>query len=918
MDKLTLISGGLFLAADIFAIISIVLPDWIVSDVGGDTRLGLLQSCITLYGRKSHCYVPVLETEWMVTLILIILGCLCVTGAVILLVLSSWNARVITHARWTGFAAMILFCLAAVIFPMGFTELSIGGEAYQLPSSHQVGVSYIFFVLSLWVTVVSELFAGKDLAVEDEEKNWKGICIAVMVILTIIALIVTAIVILTPNDTGPRIKHPRISLEDIVSKEFQPKQMECSWISDTEVVYKNSDGALVIYNVIDNSTHTAVPNSTLRQYNVEKFSVSNDKRYILLVHEIKKLYQYSYTAKYKIYNVSSEHVFPLEGPDQEQELQHAEWGPSSSQLVFVHRNNIYYHSAMSEQFKPLVTTGREGVLANGVPDWLYGEKILKTNKALWWSQDGAHLAYLTIDDSAVDSMAYPKYGTYDDASNVYPEMVTLKYPKAGRSNPKASLFVIDLQANDSQPKAVMPPAEIQGRDHYFAALSWMARTSLAVVWMRREQNYSVVSLCSSDRSWACEKHVEEKMDSGSTGWIELFEGPLGTSDGKYYFLRLPMNDGELGAFRQIAMITINGGLKNFLTQDAHDVTKILAHSNESRTVYYEATLAGQPGERHIFRIPDILSPETRTADCLTCNVTERNCSFHEATFSPKVDYFVLKCLGPSVPWTEIRTVADNEIRQFPTLDHTCPLYAFLTLSLTSLPDPGDQGVSHKFAVDWALYLASTRNYIYARIDVRGSRYQGDRLLHETWHKLGSVEVDDYLKVVKYLKEEYLFIDLTKTAIWGSAYGGYLAASALIADHSPFNCTIAVAPVTNWMYVDSFTAERYFGQPSTPGNYMHYAKADICYKADNFKGRHLFLIHGTADDAVHLQHSFAFMKSLNEAGVMYKSQLYPDSNHYLDDVKHHFYRSMDTYLLDCFKLEEGQDIIEMQTNPKAHS
>ena len=161
MDKLTLISGGLFLAADIFAVMSIVLPDWIVSDVGGDTRLGLLQSCVSLYGRKPHCFVPSLESEWMTTLVLIILGCLCVTGAVILLALSTWNPRVISYARWFGFSAMIFYCLAAVIFPLGFGEESIGGDSYQLPSSHQVGISYIFFVLSLWITVVSELFAGK-------------------------------------------------------------------------------------------------------------------------------------------------------------------------------------------------------------------------------------------------------------------------------------------------------------------------------------------------------------------------------------------------------------------------------------------------------------------------------------------------------------------------------------------------------------------------------------------------------------------------------------------------------------------------------------------------------------------------------------------------------------------------------------
>lgn len=57
--------------------------------------------------------------------------------------------------------AVVLFCTAAVIFPLGFHIDEIGGQPYQLPNSHQVGLSYIMFVLALWITVVSELFAGK-------------------------------------------------------------------------------------------------------------------------------------------------------------------------------------------------------------------------------------------------------------------------------------------------------------------------------------------------------------------------------------------------------------------------------------------------------------------------------------------------------------------------------------------------------------------------------------------------------------------------------------------------------------------------------------------------------------------------------------------------------------------------------------
>lgn len=57
--------------------------------------------------------------------------------------------------------AVVLFCHAAVIFPMGFHIDEIGGQPYQLPNSHQVGIAYILFVLALWITVISELFAGK-------------------------------------------------------------------------------------------------------------------------------------------------------------------------------------------------------------------------------------------------------------------------------------------------------------------------------------------------------------------------------------------------------------------------------------------------------------------------------------------------------------------------------------------------------------------------------------------------------------------------------------------------------------------------------------------------------------------------------------------------------------------------------------
>jgi len=161
MDRITVISAVLFVIADIFSIVSLILPDWVVTDVAGDTRLGLMRECITIHNRPQICISPTLPLEWNITLLCILMGCIAVTTTVVLLIVSHWERSVISHARWIGFLAMVLFCLAAVIFPVGFHITSIGGEPYQLPNSYQVGVSYIFFVLALWITVISELFVGK-------------------------------------------------------------------------------------------------------------------------------------------------------------------------------------------------------------------------------------------------------------------------------------------------------------------------------------------------------------------------------------------------------------------------------------------------------------------------------------------------------------------------------------------------------------------------------------------------------------------------------------------------------------------------------------------------------------------------------------------------------------------------------------
>lgn len=251
---------------------------------------------------------------------------------------------------------------------------------------------------------------------------------------------------------------------------------------------------------------------------------------------------------------------------------------------------------------------------------------------------------------------------------------------------------------------------------------------------------------------------------------------------------------------------------------------------------------------------------------------------------------------------------EDEITRYPTILH---VYS----------GPGSQLVTDRWHIDWNTYLAGSKDYIVIEIDGRGSAGQGYQLLHEVYKRLGSVEVSDQLEVSEYLRDNLHFIDARRMGVWGWSYGGYTAALALAGQQSIFQCGISVSPVTNWklygkagisyprwnvtnrftpIRLDSTYAERYLSFPNVTDNYKGYEESDLSKYVDNLRERQFLLVHGTADDNVHVQQSMVLARSLTNKGVLYKQQIYPDEGHSLSGVKRHLYRSMTAFFEDCFK------------------
>ncbi|XP_053618067.1 inactive dipeptidyl peptidase 10 isoform X2 [Plodia interpunctella] len=838
------------------------------------------------------------------------------------------------------------------------------------------------------------------------QRNWRGILIALLVIVAVLALIVTSVVLLTPPDEGPRVKGRRLRIQDLLSEELVPVRWNGTWLSGDEYVYRDASGGISLMFAANQTSKTLMPNTTFRVLEPASFSVSADRRFLLLAQNLRKVHRYSYLARYTVYDILTTESYPLtplpdevgggvitEGPH----LLLAAWTPKGHGLITVNNYDIYYRPAPRSSTGYRVTdTGVPGTVHNGVPDWLYEEEILKSRTALWMSADGHMVLYATFNDSLVLEQKYPWYGAAldtDDPVKTYPEIRSVRYPKPGTNNPTVTLTVADIaDPKHIRTRHLTPPKVIvELGDYYFTSAQWVSLTEVCVVWLTRTQNLSVVSVCKSPM-WYCQEVY--RISSGSEGWVESAPAPLWSAGGGALVTLAPIRDGPAGLFRHIVRTEHNahGPRALPLTHGSFDVVKLLAWDHANQHIYYLGIPEGRPGQQHLYRISSEAqrpgSPQ-KLPYCVTCNSqpspsvnleyygnlassgdstwdadwddlppsatsstpTKKKkrrhpegmppnapCLYHEAHFSPSSSYFVLECLGPGVPTSSLHKIALPEPRLLAHLEnntivkerlssialptprtfsvqlssgHTARVRLLLPPGLredevTKYPlvlkvhgAPGTQLVTERWSLDWGA-LAAGAGAVLASVDARGAGGRGLGAHHTLHRRLGTVELADQLEVAEYLRDSLHFIDARRVAVWGRAHGGFLAALALASPLNVFHCGIALTPIVRWRYYASAYAERYMGLPNATGNYRGYADADVTKQAAALHDKMLLLVHGTADDNVHIQQTMALARSLANQGSMFRQQIYPDEGHSLEGVRRHLYRTMSSFLDDCFR------------------
>jgi dipeptidyl-peptidase-4 len=91
----------------------------------------------------------------------------------------------------------------------------------------------------------------------------------------------------------------------------------------------------------------------------------------------------------------------------------------------------------------------------------------------------------------------------------------------------------------------------------------------------------------------------------------------------------------------------------------------------------------------------------------------------------------------------------------------------------------------------------------------------------------------------------------------------------------FRAGVAVAPVTDWRLYDSIYTERYMGRPAE--NAKGYEEASVIARAKDLRGA-LLLVHGLADDNVHVENTLRMGEALVAARRPFDQMLYPKRGH----------------------------------------
>jgi dipeptidyl-peptidase-4 len=482
----------------------------------------------------------------------------------------------------------------------------------------------------------------------------------------------------------------------------------------------------------------------------------------------------------------------------------------------------------------------------GLPEFAAAEEMDRL-RGHWWSPDGDRLAAARVDVSPVNA-----WWISDPAQPDEPPRA-IRYPQAGTDDANVTLHVFDVRAGER-----VDVAWDRDAFPYLGRVDWSEGSALTILVVSRDQRRARLLEVSPS---GATNLLREETDPE---WIDLPSGgPTRLDDGRPATIRA---DRDADAYRLVIG-------EDDVTDPALQVRSIL---DTSEAVLFTAS-EDDPTQVHLFRWASTEGVERLTSDP----------GVHSGAGAGPVTVRVSATTAD--PRAEVAVLRDGEpvgrIRSNAELPPIEAKPRFLSLSERALRAalllPGGRDPAGPLAVLMDPYggphfgrvmrsqgahltsqwFADELGVAVLVVDGRGTPGRGpewDRAVHRDL----SIPLEDQVDALHAAAADLGFLDLSRVAMRGWSFGGYLSAMGVLRRPDVFHAAVAGAPVTDAALYDTYYMERYLGKPQDEPE--AYRRSSILEDAPKLE-RPLLLIHGLQDDNVVAAHTLRLSASLFESG-----------------------------------------------------
>lgn len=654
------------------------------------------------------------------------------------------------------------------------------------------------------------------------------------------------------------------------------------------------DGGKLVQTILHKGMLT--PDGATSPILINSYSFSNDESKMLLSTETESIYRHSSVSNFYIFDRLNQKLTLLSS-NGKQRL--ADFSPDGKMVAFVRDNNIFITNLIEGTEKQITYDGLQNHIINGTTDWVYEEEFAIT-KGFHWSPDGKNIAFMRFDESNVREFWMVNYGS------LYPDHHKFKYPKAGEDNSLVSIHIYNVSSG--QTIRVDTGSET---DIYLPRLQWTHDPrKLAVQRLNRHQNYLEILLADAATGKTSLLYSEKNKY-----YIDITNDLTFLNDNKHFLIT-----SEISGYNHIYLYSLSGTLVRPITSGNWEVTNFYGIDPKNERVYYQAAKKS-PMDREVYSIALSGKDEKVIAGTPGTNT---------ASFSKSFGYFIgTHQTANQPPAVAIYTGKGKLVRELETnekLKETVQEYNFSPVEFfsfttsenvalnASIIKPTGFDPSQKYPVFMYVYggpgsqtvqnvwgraqsawfqMLAQKGYIVVSVDNRGTGARGEEFKKMTYLQLGKYETLDYIETAKHLGS-LPYVDSDRIGIFGWSYGGYMALLCMTKGSDYFSTGIAVASVASWRYYDNIYTERFMRTPQeNPEGYDDNSPINF---ADSLKGK-LLIVHGTADDNVHIENSIDMVDALIKSKKQFEMLFYPNRDHgiYGGNTRSHLFQRMTDFL-----------------------